>query len=568
MYGGEEEGEDPASFAIHFAEGEALAKQGEYRKAIESYTKALDIQANEKSCLVARSKCHLQIGDAEAALQDAEASLREDKNYHRGLFQKANSLYQMGDFEYALVYYHRGSKLRPDLTEFTQGIHKAQEAINNSIGTPEQCHLEKIGDLSWFQQQTDMSKQKGGKRKPVTRPTMQAKSKVGGAAVQKSVASDKTMKHLLAELYVDREYMSSLLKDQNLLLNSKSTKLMDLIQDGLVYLDTRADFWRQQKPMYARKREQQLRRIKPSLTKPVGASGRDYTKFILKSLEEIDTALENGDAENSLKQARAVLKTVQSLNEKDVPSKYEFMASLYSSIGNAQVEMGEADKAMESYSKDYQLSTNNKLSREALSRALDNLGRVYSIKGDHKKAIEHWKLKLPMVESAEESTWLFHEIGRCHLELGNFEEAEEYGEKSLGSAEQAQDTQWQLNATVLKAQSQVKMDDYVNAAETFEQALKLAVLMGDEQAQDALKMALKDVSSKAVQGLSKKEENGEADKQDTTKQDEDNKQTDEESKQDNEDSKQDDGKQDETSTGEDNEAKDDDSKPVDGEDEQ
>ena len=78
----------------------------------------------------------------------------------------------MGDFEYALVYYHRGSKLRPDLTEFTLGIHKAQEAINNSIGSkcqvpfsyrlltfvsaPEQCHLEKIGDLSWFQQQADM----------------------------------------------------------------------------------------------------------------------------------------------------------------------------------------------------------------------------------------------------------------------------------------------------------------------------------------------------------------------------------------------------------------------------
>ena len=53
----------------------------------------------------------------------------------QGLYQKANALYQMGDFEYALVYYHRGSKLRPDLTECTQGIHKAQEAINNSIGS-------------------------------------------------------------------------------------------------------------------------------------------------------------------------------------------------------------------------------------------------------------------------------------------------------------------------------------------------------------------------------------------------------------------------------------------------
>ena len=40
MYGGgEEEGEDPASFAIFAAEGESLAKQGEYKKAIECYTK-------------------------------------------------------------------------------------------------------------------------------------------------------------------------------------------------------------------------------------------------------------------------------------------------------------------------------------------------------------------------------------------------------------------------------------------------------------------------------------------------------------------------------------------------
>ena len=41
----------------------------------------------------------------------------------------------MGDFEYALVFYHRGNKIRPDLQEFKLGIQKAQEAINNSIGS-------------------------------------------------------------------------------------------------------------------------------------------------------------------------------------------------------------------------------------------------------------------------------------------------------------------------------------------------------------------------------------------------------------------------------------------------
>lgn len=71
-------------------------------------------------------------------------------------------------------------------------------------------------------------------------------------------------------------------------------------------------------------------------------------------------ALDNGDAEGSLQQARGVLKTVQSLNEKDLPSKQELIASLYSVIGTAQLELGEADKSLESHLKDYQLVTTNK----------------------------------------------------------------------------------------------------------------------------------------------------------------------------------------------------------------
>lgn len=43
-------------------------------------------------------------------------------------------MYAMGDFEYALVFYHRGDKIRPDIKAFKLGIQKAQEAINNSIG--------------------------------------------------------------------------------------------------------------------------------------------------------------------------------------------------------------------------------------------------------------------------------------------------------------------------------------------------------------------------------------------------------------------------------------------------
>lgn len=90
------------------------------------------------------------------------------------------------------------------------------------------------------------------------------------------------------------------------------------------------------------------------------------------------------------------------------------------------------------------------------SRALDNLGRVHAKSGDYGKAIDQWMEKIALVKSPLEGTWLYHEIGRCHLELKNFQDAKEYGQKSLAAAQEADDQVWQLNATVLIAQAEGK----------------------------------------------------------------------------------------------------------------
>ena len=84
---------------------------------------------------MARSKCHLQLGEPADAYEDAEIALKEDKEFFKAIFQKAEALYSKGDFELALVFYHRGNKLRPELDEFRLGIQKAREAISNSIGS-------------------------------------------------------------------------------------------------------------------------------------------------------------------------------------------------------------------------------------------------------------------------------------------------------------------------------------------------------------------------------------------------------------------------------------------------
>jgi len=52
----------------------------------------------------------------------------------QALHQKAETLYIKGNFELALVYFHRGQKLKPDREVFRLGIQKAQEAIDSAVG--------------------------------------------------------------------------------------------------------------------------------------------------------------------------------------------------------------------------------------------------------------------------------------------------------------------------------------------------------------------------------------------------------------------------------------------------
>ena len=59
--------------------------------------------------------------------------------------------------------------------------------------------------------------------------------------------------------------------------------IYELVHAGLQYLDTRTDFWRQQKPMYARKRDRVIQRhigAKDSKTTP--------NQYIIRELEKID----------------------------------------------------------------------------------------------------------------------------------------------------------------------------------------------------------------------------------------------------------------------------------------
>ncbi|XP_061082451.1 outer dynein arm-docking complex subunit 4 isoform X2 [Conger conger] len=472
-----------SSFSAYVAEGDQLYLKGEYIKAIEIYTTALVLQPDDKNCLVARSKCYVKMGDSANALRDAEASLNEDKEFFKGLYQKAEALYTMGDFEFALVFFHRGHKLRPELQEFRLGIQKAQEAIDNSVGSPSSVKLENKGDLSFFHKKKKEGK--SVKPKGLARTTKKEQNQQN----KKSPKSEKTAKQLLGELYSDKEYLEKLLKDEDLIKGEMRSgeKVQDLILNCISYLDTRTEFWRQQKPVYARERDRKLMQQKWKRAEQSLPS--DPTGYVLKSLEEIDATMAAGNVTESLKKAQRVLKTVERWSEETVPNKKEVLGNLHSCIGNALIDLEDMDGALESHKKDLDLSRQNNLT-DAKSRALDNIGRVYARIGKYMQAIEAWEEKIPLVCSSLEKTWLFHEIGRCYLELECFEEARDYGSRSLEAANETGDEKWQLNASVLVAQSEVKLGNHNSGVEHFERALEWAKLLRDNPAKEAIQKAL------------------------------------------------------------------------------
>ena len=66
--------------------------------------------------------------------------------------------------------------------------------------------------------------------------------------------------------------------------------IKDRTVDGLEYLNRRADFWRQQKPMYARERDRKRQREAQSAKSRNG--DQDPMHYILQRLEEIDEGKE------------------------------------------------------------------------------------------------------------------------------------------------------------------------------------------------------------------------------------------------------------------------------------
>ncbi|XP_066141538.1 outer dynein arm-docking complex subunit 4 [Euwallacea fornicatus] len=211
--------------------------RGDLEIAIDFMSKALELNPTEKNSLVARSKCYILLGQPENALKDAETALHVDRTFIKAIYQKAEALYYLGDFEHSLMYYHRGLHIRPDHQDFKLGVQQSQKAIENAIGSIVPSKPSK-----------SCSSRASRSKESSTRvtPSSNRRSTPSGPARSKSANPSR----LLRELAADKDYLENLMMNPDIKCKFKENDntIEKCIKETVEYLNARQEFWRQQLP--------------------------------------------------------------------------------------------------------------------------------------------------------------------------------------------------------------------------------------------------------------------------------------------------------------------------------
>ncbi|CAL8116483.1 unnamed protein product [Orchesella dallaii] len=227
--------------------------------ALLTLNKALEIQPKHKAALVARSQCYLKLGDAESALKDAEMAWdpNERETYIQGLYQYAEALFQLGEFEKALIAFHRGHRIRKDMDGFRIGIQKSQEAIRRAIGDKSATAIPNLDTVLPLIQEFESAKARLGDecREEVVLKNI-AKYRLGDKQLTDGKVKSKLItRELMGQLYLDKSYLTKFVKRPEEVINQQGLAkgLREEACEALKYLESREKFWRQQNPLYSRK---------------------------------------------------------------------------------------------------------------------------------------------------------------------------------------------------------------------------------------------------------------------------------------------------------------------------
>ncbi|CAF1071369.1 unnamed protein product [Adineta ricciae] len=121
--------------------GRFYEKRQQLYGALDQYNKALICKPDDTATYIDRSRIFLKMGSIDKAQEDTSRALDlidgTSQNSNLLLYyvclQKGEVLYADGEFELALMYFHRANKIKPAQQTCLEGIRKATEILECTI---------------------------------------------------------------------------------------------------------------------------------------------------------------------------------------------------------------------------------------------------------------------------------------------------------------------------------------------------------------------------------------------------------------------------------------------------
>ena len=133
------ETEEPGGSTSTILHKEAIhhLKKKNMEQATNCVEKAQDmLESVDYSILTTQAELELQKGNYRVALKTSGIVLSEEKRNRKATFVKAVALFNLCNFEHALVLYHKAARMSPDSLVFRHGIIQCTAAITRVLDTP------------------------------------------------------------------------------------------------------------------------------------------------------------------------------------------------------------------------------------------------------------------------------------------------------------------------------------------------------------------------------------------------------------------------------------------------
>jgi tetratricopeptide (TPR) repeat protein len=538
------------SVAGFLAEGDIHAKRGDWSRACHSYGKVLRVDPEHKLALLGRTRCYISLGQPELGIVDVDRILARDRDSYKAIFLKGESLFSAGKFEFALIQYHRGHKLRGDLDDFRLGIQKCHEAIDLALSVTRRPRRQgapsRLSQTAPAGGSGEGAAAPGGERlgSPGHARNDPHNNTTGGLnATSRSLRSrggagggggGGGRNQVLGELTADRKFLEELLADESR--SKKDDKISSIASDGLKYLDTRTEFWRQQNPGHAAgggatgggggggggppssRGASRAGSRGASRAPPLGSHGHDggaqreslsrgyqadrgaarttrtpktiakqryleNTRFAMQKLEAINVEMEKEDWTSALKMQKSFLSR---LNTIELADKGRILGTLYDMMGTTYFNLDKLNLAIIHFRKDLDIAVKEKF-KDAFLRALGNLAIVYHRQSEFDQAAVMWEKKLIALDDANEEAELCESIARCYFSSQKYELAIEYGDRGVQAAQARGQVDIEMSTTFIVGHAHFNLAQYDKAVECYEAYLELARQQKDDVARaDAL----------------------------------------------------------------------------------